>query len=191
VAKKNEPVETEITDEIDDADNVVEGFDDDGGDFLTLGKRRASWKPGKAPIEGILLGISGVRRTDHEIAQTYIIRVTKPTTVSDWDRDAKAETFRPSKPNEEVQVFVTTGLVDLRAYASLDVVHKVRISKGKKIKAGRGTFWDLNPIQVSRTGFKRTAADQIERGPSEAASAPPARPAPFPSTGATDSDIPF
>jgi hypothetical protein len=187
MAKKNEMVETEIAEDV-----AEEGFDDDEGegegDFLTLGKRRASWKPGKAPIEGILLGISGVRRTDHEIAETYVIRVTKPTTVSDWDRDAKAETFRESKPNEEVQVFVTTGLVDLRAYASLDVVHKIRISKGKKIKTGRGTFWDLNPIQVSRSGFKRTAADQIERGPAPAAGilAPSKRPSPLLKT-----DIPF
>src|SRR5208282_1361481 len=115
---KKETVTEEVA--VADPSNPTESneVDTDTGDdeFITLGKRRSTWKPGRQPIEGYLLGESGVPLKDGTVARTFVLRLTAPTEVSDWDTKEEKEHFRPAKIGEEIQIFATTGMTELRSY---------------------------------------------------------------------------
>jgi hypothetical protein len=141
--------------------------EDEEDEFITLGKSRPSWKPGKhGGITGFLLGESGVPKQDGDVAAIFVVRVTEPVSASIWDKASETESWRTYPAGTEVQIFITRGLQDLRPYTrDPRGIVKIRLPEGKQIKAGKGKFWDLSPKQVGRKLYPRTAHDVIEKAP--------------------------
>jgi hypothetical protein len=173
-------------------DNVPPHDDahDDEDEFITLGRSRPSWKPGKhGGLTGFLLGESGVPKQDGDVASIFVVRLTESAHASTWDKASETETWKLYPAGTEVQIFVTRGLEDLRPYArDPRGIVKIRLPEGKQIKAGKGKFWDLSPKQVSKKLIPRTADDTIEKAPLPRAARAVA---PSSKSAATDDEIPF
>jgi hypothetical protein len=170
--------------------------DDDDDEFITLGRSRPSWKPGKhGGITGFLLGESGVPKQDGDVAAIFVVRLTEPAQASIWDKSTETESWKTYPRGTEVQIFITRGLEDLRPYARDPAgIVKIRLPEGKQIKAGKGKFWDLSPKQVGKKLYPRTEDDKIEKAPLPRAAravAAPSNARRNASTEVGDDEIPF